>query len=31
MFVFEISTGLWLLVRGSNAPEVERSGQRVAS
>jgi hypothetical protein len=30
MIIFEISTGLWLFVTGANAPEVERSGQRVA-
>lgn len=30
MIIFEISTGLWLFVRGANAPEVERSGQQVA-
>jgi Domain of unknown function (DUF4386) len=30
MIIFEISTGLWLLVRGAHAQEVERSGQRVA-
>jgi hypothetical protein len=30
MIIFEISTGLWLLVRGANAPKVETSGQQVA-
>jgi hypothetical protein len=30
MIIFEISTGLWLLVRGATAPEVETSGQQVA-
>jgi hypothetical protein len=30
MLLFEISTGLWLLVKGAKAPEVERIEQRVA-
>jgi hypothetical protein len=30
MLLFEISTGLWLLVKGAQAPEVERIEQRVA-
>jgi hypothetical protein len=30
MLIFEISTGLWLLVKGAKAPDVERIEQRVA-
>jgi len=31
MFIFEVSAGLWLLIKGARTPEIERTDQVVVS